>query len=75
MVCSADIGISDDVPSSDDIESTSLFNLASFPSLILATDNEVCDDAGEPACVGVSVVSVTLEDRTLEFVREAQAIP
>jgi hypothetical protein len=72
---SADTGIFDEVSSSADIESTSLLNPTSFPSLVLATDNEVCDDAGEPACVGVSVVSVTLEDGTLEFVREAQATP
>ena len=49
-IFSADTGISDGV-SSADITSTSLLNPASFPSLVLATDNEVCDDAGEPACV------------------------
>jgi hypothetical protein len=72
---SADTGIFDVVSSSTDTESTSLLNPTSFPSLVLATDNEVCDNAGEPACVGVSVVSVTLEDGTLEFVKEAQATP
>jgi hypothetical protein len=75
LVFSADAGIFDGVSSSANIESTSLLNPTSFPSLVLATDNEVWDDAGEPACVGVSVVSVTLEDGTLEFVKEAQATP
>jgi hypothetical protein len=74
-VFSADTGIVDAVSSSMETELTSLLNPTSFPSLVLATDNEVCDDAGEPACVGVSVVSVTLEDGTLEFVKEAQATP
>jgi len=75
MVFSVDTGISDEVSSSVDIESTSLLNPTSFPSLVLATDNEVCDDAGEPVWVGVSVFSVTLEDGTVEFVREAQVTP
>ena len=57
------------------MEPASLLNPTSFPSLVLATDNEVCDDAGDPIWVGVSVISVTLEDGTLEFVREAQATP
>lgn len=75
MVFSADRGIFDEI-SSADITSTSLLDLISFASLVLATDNEVvCDDTGEPIWVGVSVVSVTLEDSTPEFVREAQTIP
>ena len=69
-VFSADTGIFDGISSSGDgeVTSASLLNPASFPSLVLATDNEVCDDAGEPVCVGVSVVSVTLEDGTDELV-------
>jgi len=45
---SADTRIFDEASSSADIESTSLINPTSFPSLVLATDNEVCDDAGDP---------------------------
>jgi hypothetical protein len=74
MDFSANTGIFEEV-SSADIESTSLLDPTSFPSLVLATDNEVCDHAGDPVWVGVSVVSVALEDGTLEFVREAQATP
>jgi len=71
---SADKGIFDGV-SSADIESISLLSPTSFPSLVPAIDNEACDDAEEPVWVSVSVVSITLEDGTVEFVREAQAIP
>jgi len=43
---------------------------ASLPSLmwVLATDKEVWEDAGEPGSVGVSVISVTLDDGTDELV-------
>jgi len=68
MVFSVDTRIFD-AASSAGIESTSLLNPTSFPSLVLATDNEVCDDAGEPVWAGVSVVSVTFEDGTVKFVR------
>jgi len=70
---SADIRVFDEACSSIDMEPASLLNPTSFPSSVLATDNEVCGDAGD--WVGVSVVSVTVEDGTLEFVREAQATP
>ena len=68
---SADAGILGWMSSSRD--STSLVDAKSLPSLVLATDKEVCDDAGDPFCVGVSVVSVTLEDGTDEFVCEASS--
>ena len=66
-VFSADTGIFDEVSSSADIISTSLLGHTSFLSLVLATDNKVCDDPGELVCVGVSVISVTLEDGTFEL--------
>ena len=69
-IFSADTGISRVSSSGDkDIASTSLFSPTSFPSLVLATNNKACDNAGEPVRVGVSIVSIiiTLEDRTLEF--------
>ena len=74
MVVLADTGLFDAVSSSD-IESTSLFNPTSLPSLVLAINSKGCDGAGEPIWVGVSVVSVTVEDGTLEFVRETHATP
>jgi hypothetical protein len=70
-----DTGIFDGVSSSADITLTSLLNPTSFPSLVLATNNEGCNDAGDPVWVSVSVISVILEDRTLEFIREAHATP
>ena len=74
MVVSADPGLFDAVSSSN-IESTSLFNPTSLPSLVLEINSEGCDGAGEPIWVGVSVVSITVKDGTLKFVREAHATP
>ena len=46
--------------------------VSSPTSLGLAADHEVCDEAGDPLCFGVSVVSVILDDRINKFVCEGQ---